>query len=239
MQCIISDAGGKILEKQKAGFQAMRSLLHRMCAWYVHFAEKQGFPIIITVCVGVIAATALWSDRKETSYVSPTPPVGQSISAAQLLQQSLRERSAPTPVPTESPRIWHAPLEDVIVLREYSPSMFCQGIGTGIWQLHDAVDLSCNPGDKVCSMASGRIIDCGKNDLLGVWFCVDHEDGIQALYAGMALAGPFLPGDEIKAGAVIGYAGEGPFDEQDLPPHLHLRVTQNGHAMDPVSLWNP
>lgn len=215
----------------------MRNSFRRICAWYVRFAEKQGFPIIVTVCVGMITATALWTGRAEPTYVSPTPPVGQSVSAAQLLQQSLKVNTSSTPMPEKATPVWQSPLQHTTVLRAYSQNTFCQGSTTGVWQLHDAVDLACTPGDKVCTIADGRIIDCGQNDILGVWFSVDHGEGIQALYAGMALSGAYLPGDEIKAGTTIGFAGKGPVDEQDLPAHLHLKVTQNGCSIDPISLW--
>lgn len=215
----------------------MRQLLRRVATWYVRFAEKQGFPIIITVCVGVIAATALWTGRAEPAYVSPTPPVGQSISAAQLQQQSLWEAHTPIPHPSTTPRVWQPPVEDAEVIRAFSPETFFPGHTTGVWQLHDALDLSCQPGEQVCTIADGRIIDCGKSDLLGVWLSIDHGDGILAVYSGMSLSGPYLAGDSVKAGTVIGYAGQGPLDEQDMPPHLHLRVTRNGQAIDPSTLW--
>lgn len=224
----------------KAGKQVLRpmkNVLRRLCAWYVHFAEKQGFPIIVTVCVGVIAATALWTGRQEIPPASPTPPVGQSISAAQLLQQSLRDAATPTPAPTEAPQTWHPPVENSAVIRTSSAEVFYQGSETGIWQIHDAVDLACAPGTKICAMADGIVLGCGQDDLLGGWVTIDHGEGLEALYAGMALCGPHLPGDTLKAGAIIGYAGQGPLEEQDLPPHLHLRLTLEGVAIDPTTLW--
>ena len=67
---------------------------------YIHFVEKQGFPIIVTVCVGIITATALFTRQDRAPYIAPTPPPVEHISAAQLLQQSLANAATATPVPT-------------------------------------------------------------------------------------------------------------------------------------------
>ncbi len=215
----------------------MKEKLRRICKWYVHFVDHQGFPIIVTVCVAVITATALWTGRSEAEYVAPTPPVGQSISAAQLLQQSLQNASTSTPSPTSTARTWLSPLENTEVLYGFSTDTFKQGNRTGLWQIHDAVDLRCSPGDPVRAMANGSVLDDGHDDLYGSWLLIDHGDGIEALYAGMALNAAYTTGDAVKAGATIGFAGKGLLEEADLPPHLHLRVTQNDVAIDPVTLW--
>ena len=60
----------------------MRAFFHRLTDGYIRFVEKQGFPIIVTLCVAVITATALWTSQREDPYVSPTPPVVDNISAA-------------------------------------------------------------------------------------------------------------------------------------------------------------
>jgi len=66
----------------------MKTAFHRLKERYVHFVEHQGFPIIVTVCVAVITATAVWTSQQKEPYVSPTPPVADHVSAAQLMQQS-------------------------------------------------------------------------------------------------------------------------------------------------------
>ena len=215
----------------------MKEGLRRICKWYVHFVDHQGFPIIVTVCVAVITATALWTGRTDAEYIAPTPPVGQSISAAQLLQHSLQNASTSTPSPTSTACTWLSPLESTVVLRGYSVDTFQQGCMTGLWQIHDAADLKCDPGDPVRAMADGCILDIGQDERYGSWLLIDHGDGIEILYAGMALNAAYIAGDTVKAGATIGYAGKGPLEEADLPPHLHIRVTRNGDSIDPVTLW--
>ncbi len=204
---------------------------------YVRFVEKQGFPIIVTVCVAIITATALWTGQhQEDKWVAPTPPPTQDISAAQMIQQSLRQMTA-APASTTAPRQWASPLEQAEVLRGFSADCMVQSGLTGIWAIHDAVDLAAVRGGKVRAISDGAVTEHGQDELLGAWLRIDHGDGMEAFYAGMALGGAFLTGDDVRIGDVIGYVGSGLLDESDLPPHLHLRVTRDGTAIDPLSLW--
>lgn len=215
----------------------MRAFFHRLTDGYIRFVEKQGFPIIVTLCVAVITATALWTSQREAPYVSPTPPVVDNISAAQLLQQSMKEAATPSPCPTTTPRIWCAPLNETIIITPFSNEAMVQSGISGIWSIHDAVDLKASLGEKVSAIADGVVTAAGKDQLLGVWMQIDHGSGVEALYAGMAIAGAYIPGDAVRAGDTIGFAGNALLDESDLGAHLHLRVAQNGATIDPTVLW--
>lgn len=214
----------------------MKSAFLKFRDAYIQFAEKQGFPIIVTVCVAIITATAFWTRRSEAPYVAPTPPVQTDVSAAQLLQQSLRDAATPTPAPTAEPRTWTAPLEECTVLQGFSTETMVQYTG-GLWAVHAAVDLQADKGAQVHALADGVVLAAGSDPLQGVWLRIDHGDGVEALYAGLALAGAYLPGDKVRTGDTIGYAGSGMATESALGDHLHLQVTRDGAPVDPVSLW--
>lgn len=215
----------------------MKKFIRRLRDGYVAFVEKQGFPVIVTVCVAVITATALWTGQREEAWVAPTPPVAGDVSAAQLLQQSLRDAVTASPAPTAAPRVGLSPLETTTVLRPFSAEIMTCSSVTGIWAVHDAVDLQAGRGDQVRAMGDGIVSAAGEDKLQGVWLRIDHGNGVEALYAGMAMSGAYAAGDKVQAGDVIGFAGSGPLDETDLAAHLHLRVTQDGHAIDPCTLW--
>lgn len=206
---------------------------------YQRFVEKQGFPIIMTVCIAVIVFSAVWSGRMEVKVPSPTPPVDQAQSAAHLQQQSLADAMTPTPSPTEKPVIWRAPLEKVKVLRGFNASRLQQSAVTGVWQLHDAVDLAADTGALVCAMGDGVVLACGEEGVKGAWVLIDHGSGVTAEYAGMSLLSALREGDPVQAGQTIGFAGNGVLNETDLAPHLHLRVTRDGQAVDPLLLFMP
>lgn len=215
----------------------IRSAFAQLKNRYIRFAEKQGFAIITVVCVGVITATAVWS-RQEEVYVAPTPPVSQDVSAARLQQQSLRDAATPSPAPVEPQITWTPPLDETRLLRAFDADTMQQSGVTGIWAVHDSVDLEAAPGQKVYAIGDGVVLSVGQDALQGAWLLIDHGNGVEALYSGLAMTGAYLADDKVFGGDVIGYAGSGPLEESDLAPHLHLHVTQNGQAIDPFDLWN-
>lgn len=216
---------------------SIKSMFKRFSAAYVRFVERQGFLVILLACVGVIAGTAAWTHQTVTPDAAPTPPVGDAASAAQLMQQSLADVTTPTPAPTAAPVVWGKPLEVLSVLHGFDATRLRQSGLSGLWRLHDAVDLRCEIGDPVSSIADGTVLDVCEKGLLGASITIDHGHSIQAQYSGMSMTAGLRAGDPVSAGQTIGFAGNGVMDETDLGPHLHLRVTKNGEAIDPLSLF--
>ncbi len=196
---------------------------------YAHFAEKQGFGILITICVAVITGTAVWGRQEPAALPSPVPVAGD-VSAAGLMQQTLNQVTA-SPVPAHpSP----APFAAAAVLRGFSPDAMVQSGVTGVWRIHDAVDLQFAAGADVPAFADGVVSGVGEDALLGHWVRIQHGDA-EALYAGLSAA-MCRQGDAVQAGTAIGQAGNGVLDEADLGPHLHLRITRDGKSIDPMGL---
>ena len=207
-------------------------------AWdrYIRFVDRQGFPIIVAVCVGVITTTALLTKKSRAPYVAPTPPPVEHISAAQLLQQSLANASTATPAPTPVPVQWTVPLDHVEVLRPYDAEIMVR-CDSGLWAVHDAVDLKASAGAEVYAIGDGEVIEADNDMLRGAWLTIRHDDGIVARYAGLALLKDYIPGDAVRKGDAIGFIGNRMLDEISLGPHLHLRITKDGEAVDPCMLW--
>ena len=215
---------------------SIKSAWRAFAAGYTRFVERQGFLIILMACIGVIAGTAAWTNQAQPPLVQPTPPVGDAASVAQLQQQSLRDAATPTPAPTAAPQVFQPPLETLSVLRSFDATRMVQSGVTGLWQLHDALDLRCAAGDPVRAMADGTVTAASSKGLMGATVTIDHGEGVTAQYAGMAMLSGLREGDPVEAGQTIGFGGNTVLDESDLEPHLHLRVTRNGAAVDPLSL---
>lgn len=212
---------------------SIKAAFKSFAAKYTHFVEHQGFMVILTVCIGVIAGTAAWTNHAAAPTVMPTPPVSDAASVAQLLQQSLDQAATPTPAPTQTVPIWHAPLPEISVLRGFQASRMVQSGVTGLWQIHDGVDLRCQTGDPVYAMADGTVTAIAEKGLRGYCVTISHGQ-ITSEYAGMSLGAGLRVDDPIQAGQIIGFGGNGMMDETDMEPHLHLRILENGQAVDPI-----
>lgn len=207
------------------------------CRGYTRFVENQGFAVIVTVCVAVITGTALWTGRSDSAPVPPAATQGTSLPAALAMQERL---PSATPMimlaASAAPLQWQLPLKDVVVLRPYHESRMVQSGVTGVWQVHQAVDLAADRGEAVCAMADGVVEDCSENSADGAWVLLKHADGTQSRYASMAMLSALQPGDKVRAGQTIGFASDTMRSESDLGPHLHLEVRRSGAHVDPMTL---
>lgn len=98
-------------------------------------------------------------------------------------------------------------------------------------RMHRGVDFRGAPGDLVLAIAAGRIDAVGHDALHGLHIVVDHGGGVQSLYAHLsgALVGE---GMAVARGAAIGLVGNTGHSEA---PHLHLALTIDGRAVDPLA----
>lgn len=213
---------------------AKHELIRRVCSGMAHFLQRQGYGLLITGCVAVITASAVWAAQDKPAHVPAPTEAERDVSAAQLLQESLSKAVTPSPAPTAAP-VWHAPLLQVDVLRAFSVDAMVRSGVTGLWRIHPGVDLQCAAGDGVFAMMDGTVDAVGQDDMRGHWVRIDHGGGVIATYAGMAAA-DCKTGEKVRQGHQIGTGGSGLADEADLGPHLHLEVRRNGVFIDPLTL---
>ena len=214
-----------------------KTRLQRLGQGYSRFVERQGFMLIMGVCVAVIVGTALWTRQSPALPPEPTPPWEASLSAAELMQQSLADAATPSPVPTTAPQSFSPPLETVQVITPFDNARMHPSGVTGVWRLHDAVDLAGDVGEPVRAMADGTVIGVEEKGVEGACMLIAHTPEITAAYAGMAGLTGLRVGDPVEKGQALGFLGNGMLEESDLAPHLHLRVTRRNEAIDPALLW--
>lgn len=213
----------------------MKSLKGFRSAWE-HCIGSYGFAMLVTICVAVIAATALWTRQSPSSATYATPPAGDGVNAASLWQQTLPAET-PTALPSAAPLQWFSPLSGEEVLQGFSGTQMLRSPATGLWEVHHAVDLAAEAGTPVTAIADGRVTDCAADAYTGTWIEITHADGSVSRYASLALLGAFRKGDAVRAGQTIGFVGNTHQGEKDLGPHLHLEVFVGGEAIDPLSLF--
>lgn len=215
---------------------AKRLTFQQLRSAYVRLTENQGFPLMVLVCVGVITGTALWTGHQGEEAL-PSPTAAHDVSAAQLQQQLLRDARKPTDAPTAPPPEYQPPVEGE-VLQPFDAQTLVRSSVTGLWTVHDAVDIAAPADSPIRAMADGAVLAAGEDALQGVWLLVEHGDGLEAFYAGMAASAEYVAGDTVRKGDVIGMCGAGTLAESAAATHLHLRVTRKGIAIDPLTLWS-
>lgn len=232
--------GSSWVEKLRRGYQL-----------YDRFMEKQGFYVLLGICVLVIVLSGLYTMHLRQTLENPDlseqqQQAIQSVGSSQGAQ-TLREAQAliasqgaqptdPITLPTLSPFSFLQPVSGFVsrAFSQQEPQYFAQ---SSTWQTHPALDLEAEYGSVVSACAAGQVIQVAKDSLLGLTVVVRHGEGYESLYAGLSNAAYVREGDAVAAGQTLGHLGNGVVFEADAKPHLHLEVRKNGQLIDPLPLF--
>jgi murein DD-endopeptidase MepM/ murein hydrolase activator NlpD len=126
------------------------------------------------------------------------------------------------------------------VMKAHDPVNAVYSATMNDYRVHRGIDIECNVGDEVLCVAYGTVISVGADPFMGTTVTVDHGDGLITVYKNLS---PELPegiktGAEVFEGDVIGAVGESAIIEIADEPHLHLEMTLNGEAVDPLDFFD-
>jgi len=94
---------------------------------------------------------------------------------------------------------------------------------------HEGIDIAADAGTLIKAVASGVVIDAGKDGQYGLVVEINHGDGVITRYAHTG-ALSVKTGDKVKKGQVIAIVGS---SGRSTGPHLHFEVISNSKHIDP------
>ena len=110
----------------------------------------------------------------------------------------------------------------------YSSSM-------GYWRTHNGVDFAADAGEKVMSVAAGKVTAVQHTVLEATVITVDHGDGLFSYYKGLDADVAVEVGQEVALGDVLGSVAANMPYERDEGAHLHLEMKLGGKYVDPLN----
>ncbi len=96
---------------------------------------------------------------------------------------------------------------------------------------HKGVDLASNKGNKIKTMAKGKVIRSGQSSGYGILVEIDHGNGFKTRYAHLNRA-YVKKGEYVNQGDTIAEVGS---SGRSTGPHLHYEVLYNGTPVDPMA----
>jgi murein DD-endopeptidase MepM/ murein hydrolase activator NlpD len=94
---------------------------------------------------------------------------------------------------------------------------------------HDGIDIIAESNALVLASARGIVIQAGQDRDLGRFVKIDHDHGVQTLYAHLSRS--FVKaGDHVEKGTSVGTVGN---TGNSFGPHLHYEILVKGKSVDP------
>jgi|GEM_PF-1464827 len=97
---------------------------------------------------------------------------------------------------------------------------------------HEGVDLHAPMNSRVSVIADGQVLETGYGPLSGFFITVSHANGWRSRYLHLNTIN-VQKGQQLKQGDVIALSGA---SGRTTGPHLHLELSHNQQAIDPMSM---
>lgn len=128
------------------------------------------------------------------------------------------------------------PIKESEVQREYSGTQLVFDPTMGDWRTHNGTDFACDEGDDVLAVLDGVVAEIYTDAMMGQCLRLDHGAQLESLYCGVLPQDGLRVGSAVAAGQIIGRVGNDVLAESAQECHLHLEMTDEGLAVDPLSI---
>ncbi len=193
-------------------------------------------PVSETSAPAETAEKAIKSVRdEETEKPEETEPVNNKDEKSTNAETAEKKDTAAAAVEKDILPVFHAPVNGM-VLKDYSDDIPVFSYTMDDYRTHTGLDFAVSPGTPVYASADGVICQVENDPMMGVTVGVQHSGGAVTRYMGLSEESLYLtqPGQNIKAGQVIGASGDTALIESAEESHLHFELTVDGEHKDPA-----
>lgn len=170
---------------------------------------------------------------KEPPVVIPEEPAQTTVHTEPEKPSNSIQVSAPASV---KETIFTLPVQATEVQREYSGEALVFDPTMKDWRTHGGTDFSCDEGDTVMAVLDGAVTEIFEDAMKGHCIRIDHGAELESLYCGVIALDNLKVGTSVSAGQTIGRAGNSVLAESAQECHVHLEMTEDGTAVDPMSI---
>lgn len=188
--------------------------------------DRFGYACVLTVCIGMIAVTAVWTHWPQPEAQAPevtrytvTTPTPQPVSVGATPEA--------TPITFDMPCQGEEGMSFAQDRVLYSKTL-------GEYTTHDGVDFLGEEGDTVRAIGDGQVTKQWQDELLGYCIEITHRSGYRSVYASLATEGYVSVGEAVSRGQAIGMMGTSAVAECAEGSHLHLELYRLKKLEDPA-----
>ncbi|MCL2858045.1 MAG: peptidoglycan DD-metalloendopeptidase family protein, partial [Oscillospiraceae bacterium] len=173
--------------------------------------------------------------QPEQSAQEPSSSVSASYSEEPSAQPAPSEQPAQ---PAVSPRLSYVLPVVGDIVKPFSDGELVRNVTMGDWRTHDGIDIQAEAGTQIYAAADGVVLEVRTDPLWGTVVVIEHADGYQTHYSGLAANVPVRPGEQVTGRQAIGQLEGVPSENQSGRVHLHFAVLRDGAWINPIDLIN-
>lgn len=224
-----------------------------------NFLKKEGFYVILFVCLCIIASVAAITTRnsklktatlpnspdkevamekkEETKKQLPNADMVKKITETNNVA-SKTEGSKTTPVANTSTKLTNPVKGDIVRAYSYPNAVWCETMGH--YRSMKGIDISVKVGTDVLAVAEGVVeeVDNDKTER-GQYVVIKHANGLLSVYSNLDEKVSVKKGDKVKQNQPIGKVGKTAttFSEEKYGDHLNFQLinTTKNEQVDPTS----
>lgn len=144
------------------------------------------------------------------------------------------DEQGPTVDVTTQPISFGLPMNEAVIIRDFSGELLQFNETMEKYQAHCAVDLT-SEDPTVMAVADGTVIDTDYRYLQGYSVTIEHKDGFVSVYSSLDENLKVGEGDTVTKGQAIGTISTSAANEASYGAHLELTLYQNDQKVDPNS----
>ena len=164
------------------------------------------------------------------SSTSTVPDVSSTTPSAAADASALPDNSG-----ASAPLCFSLPVQGSKLLAPFSGGELVKNHTLNVWRTHDGVDLAAEKGAAVTAAEAGTVSAVTTDPMWGGTVTLDHADGTQTIYCGIAPEKALKVGDTVTAGQVLGSV-DTVTAEVSMESHLHFAAKKDGKFIDPMTL---
>lgn len=225
-----------------------------------NFFKKEGFYVILFVCLCIVATVAAVAARNNKLVKNQPPVVEQPKNNVDLAANNIddektelpnalqvknaapsngitvpKEGTSSTAVSSTVNTTFAKPVEGNLARAYTTDTVYCATIGT--YKTNNGIEIKATLGKPVYSVLDGKVevVDNDGTDL-GKYIVINHQNGLKTVYANLDEKVNVKAGDSVKKGQQIGKVGKtrGSYSDEEFGDHLHFQVKRGNNYEDPA-----
>ena len=199
---------------------------------FTRFLRNNAALLLLVFCVVAISAVIL---AVNMGGKNPDTPVGGNPDDTIGGNPSDTPVDKPDPVVITEKVYFQSPVAYTSVGMDYTDNetLFVFNATLNQWSTHNGVDLVAPENTPVSAMYDGTVIEVGESYGMGHYVKVDHGENVIATYASLTDV-QVVAGQNVSKGDKLGAVSTTASYEFSDGAHLHLEVSHNGQAVDPM-----